>query len=73
MKVIKQTRNKGGLRMKDCKNCESDLMSQVVDLSLENDRLKKYSKLLEQGLDISRDLNQVLRENNEELRNKLKG
>lgn len=59
--------------MKDCKNCESEIMSQIVDLQIENDRLSKYSKLLEQGLDISRDLNQVLRENNEELRNKLGG
>ena len=56
--------------MKDCKNCESGLMSQVVDLEIENDRLKIYNKLLTNCLDAKSALCQKLREDNEELRNK---
>jgi hypothetical protein len=58
--------------MKDCKNCESELISQIADISIENDKLRRINKIYEQCLDVKEELNKALREDNEELRSKLR-
>jgi len=58
-------------QIEKCSECENELISEIATISIENDRLNKYVKLLEQGLDIARDLNEVLREDNVSLREKL--
>jgi len=58
--------------MKDCKNCESELISQIADIGIENDKLRRINKIYEQCLDVKEELNKALREDNEELRSKLR-
>ena len=56
----------------DCKSCENDLISDCAELSMKNDRLEWWYKTLNQALDIKEELNKALREENEELKNKLR-
>lgn len=56
---------------KNCKECENDLMLRCSDLAIKCAKLQKYNNLLEKCLDTKEELNKVLREDNEELRNKL--
>ena len=56
----------------DCKNCENGLISDCAELSMKNDRLEWWYKTLNQTLDIKEELNKALREENEELKNKLR-
>lgn len=56
----------------DCKSCENDLISDCAELSMKNDRLEWWYKTLNQALDIKEKLNKALREENEELKNKLR-
>lgn len=55
-----------------CKNCENELLLNVAELEIKNDRLEYCSKLLERCLDTKDELCKALREDNEELRNKLR-
>ena len=56
----------------DCKSCENDLISDCAELSMKNDRLEWWYKTLNQALDIKEELNKALRQENEELKNKLR-
>lgn len=56
----------------DCKNCENDLISDCAELSMKNVRLEWWYKTLNQALDIKEELNKALRQENEELKNKLR-
>ena len=56
----------------DGKNCENDLISDCAELSMKNDRLEWWYKTLNQALDIKEELNKALRQENEELKNKLR-
>ena len=51
---------------KDCINCEKE-----SDIQIELDKAKKYITLLETANDIAQQLNQTLREDNEQLRTRL--
>lgn len=55
-----------------CKNCENELLLNVAELKIKNDKLEYYNKLLERCLDVKDELCKALREDNEELRNKLR-
>lgn len=56
---------------KKCVECEKAIISDMADLQIEYDKLKKYYKLIIKCLDIKEELCKALREENEELRNKL--
>ena len=58
--------------MDKCIECENDTLLKYSGLYIEFDKLKRYTELLEKELDIKEELNKVLREDNEVLRNKLK-
>lgn len=57
---------------KNCTECEKDLILRCSDLAIKCDKLEKYNALLEKCLDTKEELNKVLREDNEALRNKLR-
>lgn len=57
---------------KNCTECEKDLMLRCRDLAIKCDKLERYNALLEKCLDTKEELNKVLREDNEALRNKLR-
>ena len=56
----------------DCKNCENDLMLKLSDAEIKCDKLQWYYDKLNKALDIKEELNKALREENEELKNKLR-
>lgn len=56
---------------KDCINCEKETISKYSDIQMELDKAKKYIAMLEKANDIAQQLNQTLREDNEQLRTKL--
>lgn len=56
---------------KDCINCEKEAILKYSDLQIELDKAKKYIAMLEKANDIAQQLNQALREDNEQLRTKL--
>jgi uncharacterized membrane protein YvbJ len=58
--------------MSKCAECEKDVISELATLQFENDRLNRYIKMLEQALDIKDELCKVLRENKDELKEKIK-
>ena len=58
--------------MDKCKECENDILMRYSSLVIDYDKLKYYNGLLEKCLDVKEELNKVLREDNETLRNKLK-
>lgn len=55
-----------------CKDCENELLLKLADLETKYDRLEYYSKILEKCLDTKDELCKVLREENDELKNKLR-
>ena len=55
-----------------CIECENENLLKVADLQIELDKIQKYAKLLENCLDSKEELNKVLRDDNEMLRNKLR-
>lgn len=55
-----------------CKNCENEIMLKYADLILKLDKAERYNKILENCLDTKDELCKILREDNEELRTKLK-
>lgn len=57
----------------DCSNCENDLMLKLADVKIKCDRLQWYYDKLNMALDIKEELNKALREENEELKNKIRG
>lgn len=57
---------------KDCKNCENEMMLKYSDLFIEYQKVKNYNKILEKCLDTKDELCKALREDNEQLRNKLR-
>lgn len=58
--------------MDKCLECENDTLLKYSSLVIDYDKLQNYNGLLEKALDIKEELNKVLREDNETLRNKLK-
>ena len=58
--------------MDKCIECENDTLLKYSGLVIDYDKLKYYNGLLEKALDVKDELNKVLREDNEMLRNKLK-
>ena len=58
--------------MDKCLECENDILMRYSSLVIDYDKLQNYNRLLEKCLDVKEELNKVLRENNETLRNKLK-
>ena len=60
------------LQKPDCKNCENDLMLKLSDAEIKCDKLQWYYDKLNMALDIKEELNKALREENEELKNKLR-
>ncbi len=56
---------------KDCINCEKEAILKYSDLQIKLDRANCYITLLEKANDIAQQLNQTLREDNEQLRTKL--
>ena len=60
------------LQKPDCKNCENDLMLKLSDAEIKCDKLQWYYDKLNKALDIKDELNKALREENEELKNKMR-
>lgn len=60
------------LQKPDCKNCENDLMLKLSDAEIKCDKLQWYYDKLNKALDIKDELNKALREENEELKNKIR-
>ena len=58
--------------MDKCLECENDILMKYSSLVIDYDKLQNYNGLLEKCLDVKEELNKVLREDNETLRNKLK-
>lgn len=56
---------------KDCINCEKETILKYSDLQIKFDKANRYIALLEKANDIAQQLNQTLREDNEQLRTKL--
>lgn len=56
---------------KACINCEKDTILKCIDLQIKLDSAKYYIALLKQSNNIVQQLNQSLREENEQLRTKL--
>lgn len=55
-----------------CSNCENDLMLKLADVKIKCDRLQWYYDTLNKALDIKDELNKALRDENEELKNKIR-
>ena len=61
-----------GKNIKDkCVECENENFLKVADLEIKCDRLEYYNKILIACLDTKDELCKALREDNEQLRNKL--
>lgn len=56
-----------------CSNCKNDLMLKLADVKIKCDRLQWYYDKLNMALDIKDELNKALRDENEELKNKIRG
>lgn len=56
---------------KACINCEKETILKCINLQMKLDSAKYYIALLKQSNDIAQQLNQALREENEQLRTKL--
>ena len=56
----------------DCQNCENDMLLRNSELAIEKDRLQWYYDTLNKALDLKEELNSALRQENEELKNKLR-
>ena len=56
---------------KACINCEKDTILKCINLQIKLDSAKYYIALLKQSNNIEQQLNQALREENEQLRTKL--
>lgn len=56
---------------KDCINCEKETILKYNDLQIELDKANRYITLLKKANDIAQQLNQTLREDNEQLRTRL--
>ncbi len=67
--MVKEKGN--NLMTKNCINCEKETILKYSDIQIELDKAKKYIAILEQANDIAQQLNQALREENEQLRTKL--
>lgn len=55
-----------------CRECENETLLKCADLELRLEKAERYNKLLERCLDVKDELCSALREDNEELRTKLK-
>lgn len=56
---------------KACINCEKETILKCIDLQIKLDSANYYIALLKQSNNIAQQLNQALREENEQLRTKL--
>lgn len=56
---------------KACINCEKETILKCINLQMKLDSAKYYIALLKQSNNIAQQLNQALREENEQLRTKL--
>lgn len=56
----------------DCSNCENDLMLKLSALKKSNDKLQWFYDILNKAIDIKDELNKALRDENEELKNKIR-
>lgn len=57
--------------VKDCVKCNEDAVLRVAELEIENERLKDWRYMLEKSLETEQQITKLLREENEELQNKL--
>lgn len=55
-----------------CKNCENESMLKYAEAVFKLEKAERYNKLLERCLDVKDELCNTLREDNEELRTRLK-
>lgn len=56
----------------NCKDCENKLLMELAELGIKLDKAENHIDILNRCLDVKEELCQLLREENEELRNKLK-
>lgn len=56
----------------DCLNCENDLKLKLAEAKIKCDRHQWYYDTLNNALDLKEELNQALREENEELKSKIR-
>lgn len=71
MKKTEQINIKGMLQEK-CRECENDTFLKNADLQIDYDKAQGYIKLLEKCLDVKEELLEYYRNENEELKNKVK-
>lgn len=57
---------------KDCKNCQSEVMDQYADLQLKYDLAQRHIRILGKCLDTKEELCAFYRDENEQLKTKLK-
>lgn len=57
---------------KKCSECENEMMLKYADLEFKYTKATNYIVLLEKCLDVKDELCKALREDNEELRNKVR-
>lgn len=56
----------------NCKDCENKSLMEVAELQIKLDKAENHIDILNRCLDVKEELCQLLREENEELRNKVK-
>ena len=56
----------------NCKDCENKSLMEVAELQIKLDKAANHIDILNRCLDVKEELCQLLREENEELRNKVK-
>lgn len=57
---------------KECFDCENENLMRVAELEIENERLKEWRYQLERSIEHNNKIMDMLREENEELSNKLR-
>jgi hypothetical protein len=57
---------------KDCKNCQSEVMDHYADLQLKYDLAQRHIEILGKCLDVKEELCAFYRDENEQLKTKLK-
>lgn len=58
--------------MCDCQNCEAELMLELASINLRLDTANRYANILEKCLDVKEDLCNFYREENEQLKTRIK-
>lgn len=73
MYMIWHKKLKEGEKMKkECTICENENLMRVAELEIENEHLKDWRYMLEKSIDNAFEMIKLLRDENEELQNKLR-